>query len=231
MNLKIFYHIIDLPGYEDIVTEQIEKLEKSGVLDYSELYMCVTYINEETVANIQEKYKDKKIFKWVFTPNIGNCEFPTWILMQQTALASSEEFYSLYFHVKGISHIGHPKESPTTHWRWFIDYWAIENWKDCVSKLDDGYDAVGAGLSFQHGYWHFPGTTSWNTSKFLRQAKELKLPSDVNFQAQVPGLNTGDPFRCDVEFWYGYNNAKMFSMYDTNFDFYGNSIPPSLYRK
>jgi len=231
MNIKIFYHLVDLPGYETIFAEQFKKLNSSGLLDKAEIYMNVHYKDKHSYDNIKEQYKDKTNLIWSSQPDIENFEHPTWVLMQQTAINSSEEFYCLYLHLKGITHIGNPvKEIPNTHWRWLIDYWNIEKWEDCIVKLQEGYDAVGCLLKDTVPR-HFSGSCSWTTSNFLKKSQILKLPSEINFQGQVPGLNTGHPYRCDIEFYHGYNNANMFSFHNTNHDFYRDEYPPENYRK
>lgn len=230
MEIKIFYHLVDWPGYEEIANDQLQKIESSGLLSNAELYMNINYKNEECYGSIKEKYKNYTNIKWSFRSDIQNQEHTTWVLMQQTAINSTKDFYALYINQKGITHINDPvKHIPTLHWRLLMDYWNIEKWKDCIDKLHEGYDAVGCLLKDTVPR-HFSGSYAWTTSDFLKKSQILKLPSEVNFQAQVPGLNTGHPYRCDVEFYHGHNNAKMFSFHNTDHDFYRYEYPLEKYR-
>jgi len=231
VKLKVFYHLIDLPGWEDITTEQIEKLESSGLLDQCELHMNMNY-SESSFDLLRKKLSNKENIIWHFKQNVKeDYEHPTAILMKEFADSSEEDFYALYMHQKGITYIGTPKETYVKHWRWLLDYWCIERWQDCISKLDQEYDTVGANYHQRNGRLgpHFSGTQSWVTSKFLKKCNKLVLPSTINFQNQVPRNRL--THRYDVEAWFGYNGAKAACLYHSGLtDHYHQEWPSELYR-
>jgi hypothetical protein len=228
--IKVFYHLVDLPGYEDITNEQLTKMESSGLLFKADIYMLVNYSIESSFDRFKEKYCRNNIH-WICNPDVKeNFAHPSFIFMQQMAINSTDDFYALFLEQKGITYQDHSwKKIPTMHWRWCSDYFCIEKWRDCISKLDEGYDNVGC-LTINRPMPVFAGYTSWATSDILKRSKELKLPGDVNFQRQSePYLD--DPYRCDVEVWYGNNNAKRFSFFDHTHNLYGDEFPPDRYVK
>lgn len=236
--LKIFYHLTDLPGWDIIAQEQFNKLHSSDLLYLAEIYVNLHY-TESSFDGIKKVFENYKNVKFVFNNSLReDFEHPTFILMQDVAENSNEEFYGLYMHQKGITYLDKPPHNLyTTHWRWLLDYWNIERWKDCVKKLDEGYDAVGA-LYFKHGIHQMPlfaGCTRWTKASFLRKSPKLLLPSKNNFIRQTPKAwpndNNPQSYRYDLEMWPGYCGAKMYSLYDDpNQDGYHKPYPPEWYR-
>ena len=226
MKLKVFYHVGDLPGWKDITDEQLGKMRDSGLLDNCDLYMNLHY-NENSFDQLKNEYQDYKNIHWIFRGAAKEeYEHPTAVLMQETALATDEEFYALYIHQKGITHLGTQHETTTKHWRWLMDYWNVERWRDCESKLDAGYEAVGC-LWLPEPFPHFSGNVHWVKASFLRRCNQLKLPSQVGFVKQ-----TEQPYhyRHDIETWYGFNGVKGYSFYNDTLNHYWNECPTHLYR-
>lgn len=226
MDLRIFYHVIDNPGWEGITYEQLDKIKSSGLWNHCTIYMNCHY-SEQSFIQLRNELKEYNNIQWHFR-GAGKEEFehPTAILMQETALNSDTEFYALYLHQKGITHLYTDHEIQTKHWRWLMDYWNIERWHDCVEKLDQGYEAVGC-LWMPEPFPHFSGNIHWTKASFLRRCNQLKLPSAVGFQKQ-----TTQPYhyRHDIETWYGYNGVKGFSLYNDTVNHYWEECPPERYR-
>jgi len=225
MDLKVFYHVIDRSGWNDITQEQLEKMFQSGLLDNCELYMNCHYV-ESSFDQLRQQYNRPNIH-WIFRGAAKEeFEHPTAILMQETALSTDKEFYALYIHQKGITHLGTAAETTTKHWRWLMDYWNVERWQDCVAKLNEGYDAVGC-LWLPKPFPHFSGNVHWTKASFLRRCNQLKLPSKVGFEKQ-----TAQPYhyRHDIETWYGFNGVNGYSLYNDSIDHYWQECPPEIYR-
>lgn len=228
IKIKVFYHLVDLPNWEPIAREQFAKLQSSGLLDAAEVYVNLHY-NLDSFENLFQDYQHYPNIKWLHTPcNPLEKEIPTAILMKKVADECGYDFYALYLHAKGITHVGTAKETPTRDWRWLMDYWNIERWIDCVTKLIEGYDVVGC--NFKGQPWrHFSGTTSWVTSDFLKKCNRLQLPSAVGFQRQT---NNTHGYPWDIEAWWGHNSANFYSMHNSteNLNHYETEYPPHLYR-
>ena len=230
MNIKVFYHVTDLPGWEAITQEQLGKLQSSGLLECCELHVNLNY-NESSFDQLKKQWPQPNI-QWHFSPNLKeDFEHPTAILMKSIADSTEEEFYALYMHQKGITYLGTDRELNVKHWRWLLDYWCIERWQDCVAKLAEGYDTAGANYHAKNGRLgaHFSGTESWVTASFLRKCNPLVLPSTINFEKQIPRNRLS--CRYDIEAWFGYNNARAACLYHSGYgDHYSQPYPPELYR-
>jgi hypothetical protein len=156
--------------------------------------------------------------------------------MQQNALATDENFYCLYIHVKGVSHRGMVDERNVNEWRRYLDWFNIVNWRHMVAKLDEGsWDTVGVnqlpGPPFSKtgilGY-HYSGNSNWYTADFLRRCTPaLKLPSEVGYQAQI--CNNTIFYTMDLEFYAGWHNAIGYNFFNTNRDHYRQDCPEHLY--
>jgi hypothetical protein len=224
-NLKIFYHIIDLNLNHTklIFEEQLTKMKVSGLLDVAELNINYHY-NENSFDDLKEQYSN---INWIFKPSSPvDAEITTNRLMKDTADNTAEEFYALYTHQKGVSYVEglSYRATPSKHWRWIMDYWTIERWRDCIAKLDEGYDAVGSLLRDNH----FSGNVYWLKSSFIRKCNKLPLPSSSDYINPWPDVTPVN----GPEMWAGRNGAKFYNMYDTgNHDHYMNPHPPEIYRK
>lgn len=226
MNIKVFYHAVDLPHFSSIVNEQLNEIKISGLLDVSEIYVVCNY-NESSYDLLKQQYKNCANIQWLSQKNIPNdFEIPTLNLMKDMADHSENEFLALYLHCKGITHIGSHCETPTKHWRWLMNYFNITRWKDCVSKLNEGYDAVGCLMNNDIMPKHFSGNFHWTRSTFLKKCNKLKLPHTVNFSPQIPHNRD---YRFDAEAWYGHNNAKMYDFFQSHLNHYYDEFPPNLY--
>lgn len=223
MNLRIFYHAVNLPGYEPIIEERISKLLSSNLLDNAELYLSMekgaTYIPKFYHSNVNIVY---------YNGTAEECEHPTVIFMKDMCSKSEEPFYALYLHQKGITAQNTFLHTCMTQWRHLMDYWCIEKWKSCIDKLNEGYNIVGCNFSKQPVN-HFSGNQYWATSEFISTWPTLQYPSSVGFKPQIE--SSMESYRYDVEFLYGRcSNLKPYSMYNSNIDHYKQDYPESLYR-
>lgn len=235
MKLKIFYHIIDLDRWNTIADEQMGRIFDSGLIDNCELHANLHY-NPESYTEFKEKWKHPNI-TWYNSPDMPDeREHPTFILMQQNALSTDENFYCLYLHVKGVTHFDKWNANHVHNWRRYLDWFNIVNWRHMISKLDEGiWDTVGVqrrigpttSKTKVTGY-HYSGNSNWYTADFLRRCTPaLTLPREVNYQAQV--CDGGVHYAMDIEFYSGWHNATGYSFFDTNMDHYREDCPESLY--
>jgi hypothetical protein len=85
--------------------------------------------------------------------------------------------YILYFHMKGIT----KQNAATEDWRRYMEYFVIERWKDCIAKLDEGYDCCGVMWNSHTpiGEWpHFSGNFWWANTDYINTLNHeyLELP-------------------------------------------------------
>lgn len=236
--IKIFYHVVDLPGWETIATEQLTRMHDSGLLDTATLHANLHY-NPKSFNNFKTTWNHPNII-WHDSPHgQEEWELPTLIMMQQAAINSQEDFYALHMHLKGVTHIGKPYENYGRDWRRYMDWFNVVNWRHMVAKLDEGYDSAGVNrqggppstITGETGQ-HYSGTCYWVTSKFLKTCKPvLKLPSEVGYQCQYPHPTDNVPggHRYDVEFYTGWNNDNGYSFMHSNRHHYLENFPEEHY--
>jgi hypothetical protein len=114
--------------------------------------------------------------------------------------AKNPEDYILYFHMKGIS----KQNRNTEDWRRYMEYFVIEKWKDCVAKLDEGYDCCGVMWNTDTPigmHPHFSGNFWWAKTSYINTLDHTYLDAE---------------FRWDREFWIGTNpDAKVFEFHNS----------------
>jgi len=210
--IKIFVHATDITGDIDITLEQIELLNSTGLLDVSEVVLCSHY-NEKNFTDLikylsyhnpnhnfrhfDECYKD-----WY--------EYTTCLELQKECNESTEEFYALYLHNKG----SFTQTVGNYNWRKYMEYFCIEKWKECVEKLDRGYELVGAAYldnaQEDENAHYFAGNFFWARSSYIKRCYQLKSPLEVDFQPQMPNQ---PHLRYDLEPWHASGNPKWFEMH------------------
>ena len=144
----IFYHIFFETNWDEIVSEQLMRLHNSGLLAKSQLQIGIVYghninkdVNLEKLDSILKNYYNYKI---IFTKPTGCCgESDTLYALSEFCLESDDNIKILYIHTKGITQHKTIRETPVAEWRRMMEYFLIDNWANCVSKLDDGYDCCG----------------------------------------------------------------------------------------
>lgn len=94
---------------------------------------------------------------------------------------------ALYIHTKGVTHSYY--QCAIHDWRKFMAYFLIERWRDCVQKLDEGYDTVGcnwvekASEDNANFLWitraaylkYYSGNFFWATTDYLGQLRPLPV--------------------------------------------------------
>ena len=205
MKIKLFSHAVCLNPNENLIgLEQAELLENAGLLDAAEINMMLHYDEQEF------RWLKKR---WSWNNNINYHQFgeeyrewqegTTILHIQELVHSTDEEFYVCYIHHKGV-------KSQTTTWRKYMEYWNIEKWKECVTKLDEGYDTCGASFLDNPPHPFYAGNFFWARASYLRKCKKLKSPVDNNFQPQF----SGQPHhRYDYECWHGSGNPKAYDMH------------------
>jgi hypothetical protein len=232
---QVYYHAVDCcPAWLNITTEQLDKIVSSGLINNCDLHINCHY-DYNNWQQLKNKYQYANIVWYNSSASPAEFEHPTYILMQNHALENpTRDYYALYLHQKGITHVGTAKDTTSTHWRWYLDYFNIERWKDCINILDTGlYDTCGVQRSRQPEWPDFlpdfyEGNVCWYTSSFLRRATPLVLPSQANFKAQY-GI-PHDMYRSDVELWAWHNKDRWYSFHHSGLNHYCSEYPPESYR-
>jgi hypothetical protein len=231
--IKVFYHLTDLPGWEEITKEQLDTLTSSGLLDVAEEVYFNLHYNESSFDRLKHEYSKYDNIRWIFRkPKKDDFEHTTYKLMKEITNSSTYPFNALYFHQKGITKIGSKQELPTRDWRRLMDFWNIERWQFCNEILNEDVDALGC-LLVTYPTVHFQGTTRWMTSDYIRTLPNLKLPSEVGYEAQVKGLEEWLPYRMEIEGILSFSSkreASIASLYQNpGYDGYHQLLPRESY--
>jgi hypothetical protein len=108
--------------------------------------------------------------------------------------------YILFFHSKGITHF----TQATEDWRKYMEYFVIERWRDCIAKLDEGYDCCGVLWNTDTPigiHPHFSGAFYWAKASYINTLDHSFIDSE---------------WRYNMEFWIGSNpNAKVFEFHNS----------------
>lgn len=126
-------------------------------------------------------------------------EFPTIELLRE--YAASNDAHILYLHTKGVTQ---PRPC-IADWRACLLHWMVHRWRDCVTKLDAGYDAVGIN-EIDTPVRHFQGNFWWATAQHIRSLGPVR---DVEY---VP-THSNQTERHKAEFWLLGKEAKVYQPY------------------
>jgi hypothetical protein len=204
MKKKVYYHIADLAGWQDIMSDQFTKMSESGLLDSAdEISICMVG-NIDAFTSAMDIFEDYENIRFVHAdPDSRLLEFPTLEFLHREALESTDEYYVLYCHAKGLTK---PDNKPLQDWRAMLDYFMIEKWEECVAELDKGNEIATInwvdGTTGQHA--HYQGNTWWVRASYLRKLKPLLHPKDIPWGQPSPYINVRyDPgnYKFDYEAW------------------------------
>lgn len=126
-------------------------------------------------------------------------EFPTLDLLCE--YAATNDAHILYLHTKGVTQ---PRQS-IDDWRACLLHWTVHRWRDCVEKLNAGYDAVGIN-EMATPVRHFQGNFWWATAKHIRTLGPVR---EVEY---VP-THSNQTERHKAEFWLLGKPAKAYQPY------------------
>ena len=156
-NIKIFYHVLLENHWYSVVNEQLLHIKESGILEHTSCF----YISLSTPENIDNIDKSEVIqffydyfLNYVYPEDIfygkkfevleckkSDFEYP----MLEKAIEISKldkNFTGFYFHTKGVSNPTYKKD----HTRNAMNVGCIDNWKDHLDKISEGYDMSGINM-------------------------------------------------------------------------------------
>lgn len=202
--IRIFYHLNDLPGAFDLMSEQLSRMEDAGLLDAAHKVMFCTNGTELNFRGLMDVMGSRQNVMFQHVSNrTDHWEYPTLELLRKNAVATmndDEEFYVCYIHLKGLSR---PGDQRVTDWRNFMEHYTIDKWKECVAHLDAGYDLVGTNI-IEQPWLHSSGNFWWSRSGYVKKLPALPDPTKLQWGTTSPYTQAVyDPgnFRYDHEAW------------------------------
>lgn len=222
MNEKIiYYHVYLFGNWETIVKDQLETLKNSGLLKESKLKVGLVYYagSDHQIDHFKQILSEYENSEIIFVRHTNACgESDTLHQMHQFALSIDHNVNILYIHAKGVTQYLSEREQYVWEWRKIMEYFLVENWQDCVDKLNNGYDCCG--INYQDHAAHikgkivstkiFNGNFYWANSNYLK-----KLDNSILWEHRHSGEN-----------WILSSEHRVYLPFSPPpaFDFYNNSI-------
>ena len=132
--------------------------------------------------------------------------------------------YILYLHTKGIRYS--KEDDKENDWINYMLYFLVEEYRNCISILDENYDTVGCDYSIEldqrvfdgcHPYPpppHYSGNFWWANSNYLKTLPKLCI--------QLPDRNA-------PEFWLFQNSPNCYNLHSSNINHFHMTYPRSAY--
>ena len=199
MKIIGFYHIYMANHWQQIVTEQLTIMVRSGLYRQADrIYIgCVGgYAELEQLKAIISPFA--KIEIMYHTTNIEEFEFCTLRILKLQAHLQ-HPFYGFYIHTKGASYpVSNTKAYiGGNYWRSYMNYYILTSWRKCLLKLDLSADLCGVKLLTAKDVpahkLHYSGNFFWFRSQYvqaLRSVEQLNLHN--RYEAET-WIGTGNP--------------------------------------
>jgi hypothetical protein len=198
--IVITYHaFLFEPYFRGMMFEQFAKLKSSGLFDAcSKLHIGIVNQSIDGVQWVRDCWKESdKVEIEVYPDNLEETRTLSWL--RDYAKDHSDE-YVLYFHTKSIWRY----TKNTEDWRRYMEYFNIENWRECVQRLDVEYDCCGVMWNVDTPlgmHPHFSGNFWWAKTSYINKLDHSFLESSNRY---------------DREFWIGTDpNVKAFEMHNS----------------
>lgn len=176
-----------------IVIEQMTALEESGLSrSASEIHLCVNGSEADHIAVCCCAPEKARV---IHHQSGHGSELPTLKLVQDW-VKDHPGWYVLYHHTKGACY---PGNELWRAWRLCMQHVVVDNWRQCVKDLDDGYDCVGAHWLTPQKYPdlmtspYFGGNFFWATTKHLSRLDPIDMKAS----------------RWAAEAWLGYTKERI----------------------
>jgi DUF971 family protein len=217
----IYYHIFLFSDWKIIVVDQLECLKNSGLLENCVVRVGIVFEKNsaheiEEIKNLLSNYDNIEILFIRHTSPCGECD--TLFELDKFAKTAEQDLKILYIHSKGVTQLYTERHEFVWSWRKLMEYFLVLNWKECITKLDEGYDCCGINYQDHAGVVKnerklikiFNGNFFWVKTSYL---KKLDI-SIVNYD------------RYSAENWILSSEHKAYSFFNppSGFDFYHNKI-------
>lgn len=205
MKVAVFYHMYQYGPWEQIFNDQWQLIVDSNLLHVADLIHIG--INGKVFGQSGNPHIIAK-----FNKNPENEESDTLKDLSNFCYKNSD-YKVLYIHTKGVSNY----TKNVNDWRNMMNYFCIEQWRDCV-KLLDKYDAVGCNLQdYDDGftkYPHFSGNFWWANAYYINKLDNTYLDH---------------PVRTFKEFWIGSAHGNLHELHHSGVNHYDERYPRSNY--
>jgi len=199
---------------------RLDRIIKSGLYEESnEIYLVITDMNnqESDINELMSNYK--KVIIERHTENQAECKG----IQKIDELGKSRNNVNLFYsHIKGVfnnfknfntKEISERKVKSNKDWVESLEYFTIDNWRECVKKLNEGCDT--AGVTNNGGWWW--GNFWWAKSSHIKKNNEFKCGDRWYCEAWLHDSNINP------------NEIKKHEMWHYEFDAQGSDYPRFFY--
>ena len=226
--LTVFYHLF-IPNTSGTwvwwVDEQLGLVKESGLADIAKVKMCITMplgligqIKKDNSVYVEKSYTDVVLeyisshYPFVEILDLRDLSIQPNVFEGQTlkevySHSIKNDGYVLYIHNKGVTENFYNTWGvfgEDHRWRRYMQKHCISRWEECVSKLDEGYDCVGA--NYYKDFYPFAGNFWWATAEHI---KKLGNPLDAD---KYYNNNSPTNYRYAFELWIGTKEPKIHYM-------------------
>jgi len=234
--IAIFIHVYQFGDWKRVYTEQITKLQESGLLDAASfIFLGVNGSEDLPIKNDKVRVFKNDIY------GIESAETYTLKALYDYSCLY-DDVNVLYMHVKGVSwsdpetydypvhtNIGIFTKKQiyenTQHWRNYLEFFLVKNWTTCVSLLNshevvstewNPYSTFGGLGRCQRA--NFSGNMWWSNTEYIKKL-------DVNFI-----INNSIIGRYAHELWICTKNPVFYNFYSSGENLYAHSILEEEYK-
>jgi len=227
-NLTVFYHLF-VPNTSGMwvwwVDEQLGLIQKSGLVENAKVKVCITMplglvgqIKKNNAVYVEKNYSEVVLeyiterYPFAEIVNVRDVGEQPNIFEGQTLKelylhSLKTDGYVLYLHNKGMTENFYNTWGvfgEDHRWRRYMQHHCVTRWKECVEKLDEGYDCVGA--NYYKDFYPFAGNFWWASTDHI---KKLGDPLDAD---EYYNNNSASNYRYAFELWVGTQNPKIHYM-------------------
>lgn len=223
MNNNIFWHICELNNWKDIVLDQFETIQNSGLINnIQNIYITFLGQKQENINWLLNK--NNKLILYKYSSSLYLYEKICLDSLFDWSLNNTSNV--LYIHAKGVTH---PNNQNVWNWRKMMEHFLINQYDKCLIKLNnENCDAVGCVLT-NHGTdrriknethnYHFSGNFWWSNTKYIKT-----LPKIPDIKMYV----NNNYWLCERWILYHYPNMKIFVPFQGQNNWYYKSSPNYL---
>jgi hypothetical protein len=213
--IKFYLHIPELPRWQEIFAEMLEKMNESGlVAACDEIHLCYNGTRSTGQLTLQPLTDADPKFKFVHVNGDANkYEWPTINYLKEEADAHDQVDWIGYAHLKGLTR---PDDQTAIDWRNYLTYFTIEKWEENIKRLEEGYETVGVNW-MDRGWPHHSGNFWWASSNYIRRLENLGDPTKAEWGKEskyLTGifLDNGN-VRYECEAWVGSKTPKAYELH------------------
>jgi hypothetical protein len=205
--IYIYLHICCITTWKEVVDGLLNDIKESGL--YDKVYEIRCYVLSENIYTDLKYFIDGKIRIIGVSEDLKLYEVVTINSLRKDAIADTNNAYVLYLHSKGVTK---PDNLGVKDWVKYMCYFNIYKYEECISKLKEGFNAVGVNL-IHSPKTHFSGNFWWSSFNHIRNLEEC-----------------GYSYYIEPEMWICTHSQNFISLFNSNKCHYIDRYDETLYK-